>query len=156
MATAYDNLDDAVRRRIEGIVVAHKYGRGRRREGEPPANPIISEDQDRCEPTVYHPLVMRHPVTGRKALYALDHDAFAIQGMVNGEAEALLDELKIHALDERHIYRHKYSVGDLLSWDTLQTMHAATPNGVAISKVDSRLLWRISLRGRPSLHAAAA
>lgn len=35
-------------------------------------------------------------------------------GMANGEAEALLDGLKTHALDERHIYRHKYSVGDLV------------------------------------------
>lgn len=76
--------------------------------------------------------------------------------MANGEAEALLDGLKTHALDERHIYRHKYSVGDLVIWDTLQTMHAATPIGVATSRADSRLLWRISVRGHPSLHAAAA
>lgn len=103
MATAYDHLADAVRRRIEGIVVAHKYGRGRRQEGEPPANPIIGEGQDRRVPTVHHPLVMRHPVTGRTALYALGHGAFAIAGMANGEAEALLDGLKTHALDERHM-----------------------------------------------------
>ena len=156
MAAAYDNLGDAMRRRIEGIVVAHKYGRGRRQEGEPPANPIISEVQDRRVPAVYHPLVMRHPVTGRKALYALGHGAYAIKGMADDQAEALLDELKTHALDERHIYRHKYLVGDLVVWDTLQTMHAATPIGVATSNADSRLLWRISVRGHPSLHAAAA
>ena len=76
--------------------------------------------------------------------------------MADNEAEALLDELKDHALQERHIYRHKYAVGDLAVWDTLQTMHAATPIGAATSKADSRLLWRISVRGRPAVDAAAA
>ena len=156
MAAAYDNLGDAVKRRVDGIEVAHKYGRGKRRRDEPPANPIVNDDQDRRVPPVYHPLVMRHPVTGREALYALGHGAYAIKGMADGEGEALLDELKDHALEERHIYRHKYTVGDLVVWDTLQTMHAATPIGVATSKEESRLLWRISVRGRPAVHAAAA
>ena len=156
MATAWDNLDDETRRRIDGLEVAHKYGRGKRRPGEPPVNPIINDEQDRRVPPVYHPLVMPHPITGRKALYALGHGAYAIKGMPDAEAGALLDALKDHALQERHIYRHRYSVGDLVVWDTLQTMHAATPIGVATSKADSRLLWRISVRGRPAVHATAA
>ena len=107
MAAAYDNLDEAMKRRIDGIRVAHKYGRGKRRRDEPPANPIVNDEQDSRVPPVWHPLVMPHPVTGRKALYALGHGAHAIEGMAVAEAEALLDELKDHALEERHIYRHK-------------------------------------------------
>ena len=156
MATAWDNLDEATRRRIDDVEIAHKYGRGTRRAGEPPANPIINDEQDRRVPPIYHPLVMRHPVTGRKALYALGHGAYAVRGMSDDEGEALLDELKEHALQERHIYRHKYAVGDLVVWDTLQTMHAATPIDIASSSADSRLLWRISVRGRPVVHAEAA
>ena len=156
MAAAYDNLDEETKQRIGGIRVAHKYGRGKRRQGEPPANPIANEEQDRRVPPVWHPLVMPHPVTGRKALYALGHGAYAVAGMAAAAAEALLDELKDHALAERHIYRHKYTAGDLVVWDTLQTMHAATPIDVATEKADSRLLWRISVRGRPAVHAEAA
>ena len=156
MAAAWDNLDEGTKRRIDAIEVAHKYGRGKRRRDEPPANPIVNDEQDRRVPPVYHPLVMRHPVTGRKALYALGHGAYAIRNMADAEAEALLDALKDHALEERHIYRHKYTAGDLVVWDTLQTMHAATPIGVATGKGDSRLLWRISVRGRPAVHAEAA
>ena len=156
MATAYDNLDEETKRRIDDIEVAHKYGRGKRRSDEPPVNPIINDEQDRRVPPVYHPVVMRHPITGRKALYALGHGAYAVKGMSDDEAEALLDSLKDHALQERHIYRHKYAEGDLVVWDTLQTMHAATPIDVAKTKRDSRLLWRISVRGRPAVHAYAA
>ena len=156
MAAAWDNLDEAMKRRIDGLRVAHKYGRGKRRKDEPPANPIVNDEQDSRVPPVWHPLVMPHPVTGRRALYALGHGAYAIEGMADAEAEALLDELKDHALEERHIYRHKYTAGDLVVWDTLQTMHAATPIGVATGKADSRLLWRISVRGRPAVHAEAA
>ena len=38
MATAYDNLDAETRQRIDGLEVAHKYGCGKRRAGEPPVN----------------------------------------------------------------------------------------------------------------------
>ncbi len=151
MAGAWDALDAATRERIDALEVAHKYGRGRRLAGEAAVNPIISEDQDNRVPPVWHPLVMRHPVTGRRALYAIGHGAHAIAGMDGGEAGALLDRLKAHALRERHIYRHRYAPGDLVIWDTLQTMHAATPIGAATSKADSRLLWRISVRGRPAV-----
>ena len=126
MATACDNLDEELERRIDGMEVAHKYGRGKRRGAEPPVTPIIKDEQDRRVPPVYHSLVMRHPVTGRKALYALGHGAHAIRGMPDAEAEALLDALEDHALQERHIYRHRYAVGDRVVWDNLQTMHAAT------------------------------
>jgi len=156
MATAYDNLDEVTKQRIDDVEVAHKYGRGKRRAGEPPVNPIINDEQDRRVPPVYHPLVMHHPITGRKALYALGHGAHAVKGMPDEEAQEFLDTLKDHAIQERHIYRHKYAVGDLVVWDTLQTMHAATPIDIATSRADSRLLWRISVRGRPAVRARAA
>ncbi len=151
MAGAYDSLDAATRERIDSLEVAHKYGRGRRLAGEAVVNPIINDDQDRRVPPVHHPLVMRHPVTGRKALYAIGHGAYAIRDMTSEEAGALLDSLKAHALCEEHIYRHHYRPGDLVIWDTLQTMHAASPIAFATSRENARLLWRISVRGLPQV-----
>lgn len=154
MVAAYDTLDAATRARIDDLVVAHKYGRGRRRADEPPANPIINHDQDARVPPTWHPLVMPHPVSGRRALYALGHGAYGIRGMPDDEAGDLIDSLKNHALDESRIYRHHYRVGDLVVWDTLQTMHCATPIDIASGRSDARLLWRISVRGLPRIHAA--
>ncbi len=107
-------------------------------------------------PPVHHPLVMRHPVTGRKALYAIDHGAYAIRGMACRRAGALLDSLKVHALREDHVYRHRYRCGDLVIWDTLQTMHAASPIAFASSPDNARLLWRISVRGLPRILSRTA
>ena len=43
------------------------------------------------------------------------------------KAAALLRELADFATQERFVYRHKWSVGDLLIWDNRCTMHRATP-----------------------------
>ncbi len=95
---------------------------------------------------------MPHPITGRHALYALGHGAHGIRGWPEAEALDLIDELKRHALAEHHIYRHRYAVGDVVVWDTMQTMHCATPIGLPGQGADPRLLWRISVRGRPRIY----
>lgn len=154
MARAYDALDDATRAQIDGLQMAHKYGHGTRRPGELVVNPIINDDQDARVPPVYHPLVMKHPITGRRSLYALGHGAYAIKDMDDTAAHALIERLKDHVLQEPFIYRHKYATGELVIWDTLQTMHSATPIDVMNSPENARLLWRISVRGQPAALAA--
>jgi hypothetical protein len=49
-------------------------------------------------------------------------------------------------------------VGDVCIFDTLSTMHRASPIGLPDSIDDdrARLLWRISVRGLPAVHRAAA
>ena len=148
MATAYDTLDDQTRRRIGGVEVAHKYGRGKRRADEPPVNPIINDDQDRRVPPVYHPLVMPHPDHRPEgALTPSDTGRTPSRACPTTRGKRSSTSSRTHAIQERHIYRHKYAVGDLVVWDTLQTMHAATPIDIASTEADSRLLWRISVRG---------
>jgi taurine dioxygenase len=132
------------------LYVARKYGAGKRRDDETPVNPLINEEQDQRVPVTWHPLVMAHPITSTRSLYALGHGAHGIRGMAEAEADELLDELKEHCTQDRYIYKHKYQIGDVVVWDTLQTMHRATPIDVASSDDDSRLLWRISVRGRPA------
>jgi len=156
MVAAYRDLDEAMKARIDRLEVGHSYGAGKIRADELRVNPIINDDQRGRVPAIYHPLVRRHHVTGEPALYALGHGAFAIKGMPDDEAEALLDELKDHCLQERYIHAHRYQVGDIAIWDTFLTMHRAVPIDVATGKADARLLWRISVRGKPDVHAKAA
>jgi taurine dioxygenase len=152
MRAAYQALPEAQRTQLDRYELAHKYGHGKRRTGELDVNPIINDDQDQRVPSVYHPLVLTHPIAGHKALYALGHGAHGVKGLAIDEADALIESLKDHVLQEQFIYRHAYQRGDLVIWDTLQTMHSATPIDVAKSRHTSRLLWRISVRGKPSVY----
>src|SRR5207249_3508197 len=82
------------------------------------------------------------PGTGRTALYAVSGSSFGIEGMHEGEARALLDELKGRATLEKYRYRMTYGVGDVVIWDNASLLHSATltdPN-------DARTLWRITIK----------
>ncbi len=160
MAAAYDALDDEIKERIDDLEVAHLYGAGKRLDDEFVASPLKTEKQIDRVPTCHHPLVMRHPVTGRKVLYATGQSAFGIRNMDEDEATALLWDLKLHAVQDRFVYAHSYETGDIAIFDTLSTMHAATQIDIADPdmKDTHRLLWRISVRGLPRVyeHLAAA
>ena len=96
-----------------------------------------------------HLIVRPHDVTGRRTLYGVAGTPYAIEGMDEDEGAALLEAVKRHALKECFIYRHKYREGDVAIYDTTQTLHSGTPIGPATSGRDTRLLWRISVRGKP-------
>ena len=52
-----------------------------------------------------------------------------------------------------YIYCHKYEVGDVLLFDNFTTMHRAKANIDVVNKTrtNSRLLWRLSCKGKPRL-----
>jgi taurine dioxygenase len=83
---------------------------------------IVSEEADG---SLTHPLVRTHPVTGRKALYISPVYTVGIEGFTPEESKALLGFLFSHLTQEQFIYRHKWTVGDVLMWDNRCTMHFA-------------------------------
>ena len=140
---AYDGLPDASKRELEGLVGLHHYGnRDDLEERSRTAASVLSAEQQRKVTWVKHPLVRLHPVTGRKALYAVSGSSFGIEGMPQDEGVALLDELKRHATREEYQYRLKYGFGDLVIWDNASLLHAAPLTAVD----DPRTLWRISVK----------
>jgi len=99
-----------------------------------------------------HPLVRPHSVTGERALYGVAGTAYAIEDMGLDEAEALIAGLKAHCLQDKYIYEHKYTVGDIAMWDTQMTLHSAKPIDLPSGPGTERLLWRISVRGNPAVY----
>jgi len=140
---AYDDLPAPTKRRIDGLVALHHYGN--RDDLDPRSRTVasvLSEEQEGKLDWVRHPLVRRHPVTGRKALYSVSGSSFGIEGLPRPEAIALLDELKQHATQEKYRYRLKYGVGDLVIWDNASLLHSAT----LTDPEDPRTLWRITVK----------
>lgn len=156
MAAAYDALDDATRAYADRCSVGHLYGQTRLREDEYEVTSLASDRQVEAVPTCWHPLVMPHPVTGRKAIYAVGHGAFRIRGMSDQEGSDFIYRMKEHCVQDRFVYSHRYEVGDVCIFDTLSTMHRASPIGLPSSLQDdiARLLWRISVRGKPHVRAS--
>ncbi len=149
MYGAYDALPDKMRREIDELTVVHFYGNRDAEATMEKIEPKASTEQMARVPQVFHPLVRPHPVTGRKALYAVSGSSRGIVGMLEDEALDLMAELKAHCTRPEFVHAHGYEVGDVLAWDTAATMHAATPLGPKTGPEDGRLLHRISVKGRP-------
>jgi taurine dioxygenase len=140
---AYDGLSESMRRRVAPLVAVHHYGN--RKEANDAsriaASPLTAEQKAKM-PLITHPLVRSHPVTGRKALYAVSGSSYGIVGMPEDEAVALLDELAAHATQPKYVYSLAYRVGDVVIWDNASLLHSAT----LTDPDDPRTLWRITIK----------
>ena len=132
-----------MKRRIDGLVGIHHYGNRKVADemSRVAASPLTAEQKAKM-PLITHPLVRPHPVTGRKALYAVSGSSYGIVGMPEDEAVTLLDELAAHATQTKYVYSLSYRVGDLVIWDNASLLHSATLTDPG----DPRTLWRITVK----------
>ena len=139
---AYDDLPEATKRRIEPLLAVHHYGnRHDVNERSRTAASVLSDEQKAKMPVITHRIARAHPVTGRKALYAVSGSSFGIVGMPDDEARDLLDELAAHATQPKYQLRLKYGIGDIVVWDNAALLHSAT----LIDPDDARTLWRVTV-----------
>lgn len=139
---AYDDLSEAMKQRIEPLLAIHHYGnRHDVSESSRTAASVLNVEQKAKMPLVTHRIARPHPVTGRKALYAVSGSSFGILGMPDDEGRDLLDELAAHSTQARYQLRFKYGVGDIVVWDNAALLHSAT----LTDPQDARTLWRITV-----------
>jgi taurine dioxygenase len=104
----------------------------------------LTEEQLKTSPDVWHPLVRRHPVDGRRTLYLGTTAVRGVSGMPSEQGIELVEELVAFATQEQFLYRHKWKVGDVLVWDNACTLHRGTPFD---TENDVRLVHRTWVRG---------
>jgi taurine dioxygenase len=139
---AYDDLPDAMKRRIEPLYAIHHYGnRHDTDEASRTAASPLTDEQKAKMPLITHRIARPHPVTGRKSLYAVNGSSFGIVGMPEDEALDLLDELAAHSTQPKYRYSLKYGGGDVVVWDNASLLHSAT----LTDPDDARTLWRITV-----------
>src|SRR5438128_2453105 len=94
---AYDGLPDEVKQRIEGRTATHNFEKFwemmRQRGGARTSRAPLTEEQKRQKPPVSHPMVMVHPISGRRILYANPGYTVSIDGMDRQESDELLESL---------------------------------------------------------------
>ena len=102
----------------------------------------MSEETRKLVPPVVHPVIRTHPVTKKKALYVNQGFTRRIQGLSEDESRALLDFLFMHSTRPEFVYRHKWSVGDVVMWDNGCVLHRADHSGVVGDRVMHRGMSR--------------
>ncbi len=159
MAAAYDDLPAAVKARIDTLTATHDlngYWEKMRQRPGTQRKPLTPE-QRAAKPPISHPMVLTHPISGRKALYCNVGFTSHVDGVSRSESDELLGMLFKHQLEEKYKYVHRWAEGDVLIWDNLWTMH----NAVGDYRPDEpRLMRRCQVKAdwifKPEAKAAAA
>src|SRR6266478_4453849 len=118
MRGAYDALDARTKAEIAGLLCEHSLIYSREAIGFVDLTP----EEIAAFTPVCHPLVRRHPVTGRPSLFLSAH-AGGIVGRTVPEARMFLRDLTERATQREFVYSHVWKPGDLVMWDNRTTMH---------------------------------
>jgi alpha-ketoglutarate-dependent taurine dioxygenase len=136
---AYDALSEDAKAELDGLTVMHSaWNTLFYYEPEPD---ITTLRQMQAIGDRELPLVWAHR-SGRKSL-VLGATARHVVDMDFRKSAELLVRLRDWATQPQFVYRHRWSVGDLVIWDNTGTMHRATP----YDPTSGRLLQRTKLAG---------
>ena len=119
MAAAYDNLEPDVQRHIETLSATHDWSMGG----------YAGKYADRLDyfkeilPPVSHPVVLRHPTTGRKTIFVNRFFTKCINGLPQAESDELLDHLCRQADTPEYHLRVHWEAGTVILWDNVALQH---------------------------------
>jgi taurine dioxygenase len=97
----------------------------------------------RAWPPLAHPVVRRHPVTGRRALYVNNNFTTRILGIPKEESDLLLPWLLQHVQRPDFQVRFRWTPGAVVMWDNRFTQHYAVPDYSGYR----RIMHRVTLTG---------
>jgi alpha-ketoglutarate-dependent taurine dioxygenase len=149
---AYETLAEPLRRLCDELTAYHyaadyaaaaEAGEGKEWDGKPVKKMLPVE----------HPVVRRHPETGRNALFVNPGFTVGISGFNGPQSTDLLRLLYKHATQPELICRYRWRPGSVAFWDNRATMHY----GVHDYGTARRVMHRVTLRGdRPTGPASSA
>jgi taurine dioxygenase len=144
MGEAYDALPDDLKAEIEGLEAFHTADHVYKEDGIYAQTDMGSELRGQGLKTgAIHPVVIRHPHTGRKLLYV--NNAFTIHfvGMTREESMPLLMRLYAAATAADNTCRVVWEPGSVAIWDNRTTWH----NALNDYQGYAREMHRITLTG---------
>lgn len=153
MYRAYESLSEETKARIEDMEAVHSakhifgsaedstYSQSDNRDTARVGNAEVADVlQD-----VTHPVVITHPLSGKKALYVNPAFTIGIVGLDKAESDALLGELYTAAIDPAHVYQFQWKLGSIAMWDNRSTWHWALNDYHG----HKRVMHRITIEGCP-------
>ncbi|MFE3827026.1 TauD/TfdA dioxygenase family protein [Streptomyces sp. NPDC059092] len=135
MAAAYDNLPQDVKDRIDGARAVHDYIPGFSRFYSAERLAALQDEF----PPVEHPVVRRHPDTGRRMLFVNTSFTTRIVGLERAESDRLLRLLFQQAHVPEFQVRFRWEAGDIAFWDNRATQHYAVSDYAPHRRVAERV-----------------
>ena len=143
---AFAALSDGLKATLEGLQAVHS---SRHVFGENAARPAELADrlgnQEAATQDAIHPVVITHPLSGRKSLYVNPGFTLRFEGWSDEESAPLLGYLYKHISKPEFTYRLQWAPGTLAFWDNRATWHHAINDYHG----KRRLMHRITLEGEP-------
>jgi alpha-ketoglutarate-dependent taurine dioxygenase len=136
---AYDDLRDDEKERLEGLRILHTLEASQRLVHPDPSPEELARWRER--PDREQPLVWQHR-SGRRSL-VIGASADHVVGLDRDEGKALLADLVTQSTVPDRVYRHEWTVGDLVIWDNTGVMHRVRPYEAS----SAREMHRTSMSG---------
>ena len=147
MHAAHDGLSEGLRATLNGLKAVHSswhvFGKPRG-EGNGKVDDRIGNSEE-AKQDALHPVIIRHPDTGRRALYVNRSFTVRIEGWTDEESKSLLGFLYDHAANPEFTCRFRWEKGSIAMWDNRVTWHRA------LNDYDGqrRYMHRITVEGVP-------
>lgn len=143
---AYDMLSPTMQGFLDGLNVVHSAKRLFGTGADQSSVHMKAMDEAEGDREVLHPLIVRHPVSGRKAPFVNPAYSLRIDGLEASESEAILGFLYQHCTQIALTCRVRWEPGTLVLWDNWAAYHSA----IGDYEGHERTLHRVSVgRFRP-------
>jgi len=154
MHRVYEALPEDIKARLEGATATHDFEKfwEHMRQNHGSQRPALTEEQRRRRPPVSHPVLLTHPITGRKVLYCNPGYAIRVNELPDAESERLLEYLFAHQTQDKYRYTFHWTVGDVLVWDNFRCIHQAVAD---YGPTEHRLMKRCQVMASPVRFTAA-
>ena len=137
---AFETLPDELERAVRGRRSLHDAAYTAMGEVRGGYAPVADRS---CGPGARHPVLRRHPETGRTALYLGRRGYGYIEGYGIAESDRLLDALWRHMTRPELVWTHEWRNGDVVMWDNRCCAHMRT----AFDPRLRRRLLRVTVEG---------
>ncbi|MAG30727.1 MAG: taurine dioxygenase [Deltaproteobacteria bacterium] len=146
MEAAYEALSPAIRHLVDGLSAVHDVTKPLMRGIASGHTDVKLEEVQAKWPPVTHPVVLAHPVTGRKSLYVSRNSTTHIVGLTERENEALLPMLTDHVRSPEFQCRFMWDTTSVAFWDNRSAQHFAVPDYSS-----RRIMNRVTIQGEKPL-----
>ncbi len=123
MSAAYEGLSSQMQSMLSGLTAVHDFSYGFKESLAEPGGRERLAEMVQNNPPVEHPLIRRHPVSGKRCIFVNSLFTLRVKGMKERESRALLDFLYQHVTTPEYTCRFNWEQYSVAFWDNRITQH---------------------------------